>query len=766
MRLLAIVLWCACTCRVTARYVKLPPCQFTGINYDNTCEICRNVIKSETCDHGYTCTKVEDPNFDCYYTRYKGWKEYADHLQIEEFKPANNGPLPIVSAISLYQRNFTSTIDGEVYGSPALNVTVNIPYLLYGTDKVEVSPKSLRMRFSSISDLEVRDTYYYNNPITRLYRFDDYMPTSYDIIHPKKVVFQCLNGLDICGAVRVFTIQLTAFAFSHKAQLFIQQNFTATAFIKAADWMPIIATAVLPNRSVYVVFGPEDSRHLSYEIYLEDGNGHLVTRVHSVTMGPNQNYSCVFHDILPGTYKVKLLARNFLAEEVHPYESYNFVVLGTRKEAEPDEVLIVWPLVILVIAISIVIAAGLLTLLYTQRQNTSIFLGPWCNQHRQPVKEVSKKKIFLLYSKEDQKNQQLVSCFENFLKGKLASVEVKCGTDGGRDGRIDQIQEEIRQCSHMLILWSPAMKTLLRSMDTATTSIEVRPHSAHQEFIKSAINVAKEQFEQANLKIIILYIPGYADENSIAGNFGTCKRYDLTSEAKRLCKDLTEGDSAFNTIPENALYELIENILNLSENTEVSEEAKLIPYDEVENHVARSPNEDASPVQNLPEEVPVLYRNEEATICEEMALNTITSYVKNYGESWPEELPVSPSNGPPCPVHYPAIIRSCPLHSTGPNRKPYQHDPGVFELPSQSAAVSIPSNHFHGNEHFHEIQDTNIDNSFLRFNFPPHPESEPGHIEPCQGFGHHRNEDTGYHSRDNEPSAEMARRMLELNGDD
>ncbi|XP_021370307.1 uncharacterized protein LOC110461242 [Mizuhopecten yessoensis] len=553
-----------CTClvcmdppEVTAgKHLENPKCRTTAVKFENTCEVCTRPEQNGECYPGYKCSDVEADNndFDCYYTRVRGWNDYSKQYDITAFKPANNStsPLPLISAVSLYQRNQT---DKQV-GYPALKVKVNVPYLLYGPGQQNEVPESMRIVFSSVETIEYRDTYYYRHPITRLYRFRNYTPTSYDMELPKQVVFKCLTGLDICGKVRVYNIQLTTYA--HSAGLYLELNFTATAYLNETDWYPVIATALLPNNSVYVVFSPTGSKGVSYEIFLVDENGHQKTSVQSF-VGSAQKYSCEFSNVEPGTYRAKLLVKHTKGEKpVFTFKSAIFIILGaTRPSVSVSTPTTDFVIPVLVIAVSIVIAISLLILLYWQRNNRDIFKF-FCSL---PINhQERKKKSFLLYMREA---ERFVPCITCFLNDKLSSMEVLYDKDWEKDQTppFDLFQVKVKQCSHLLVLWSPSASDCMSNRSTLS-SIEINPQCTVQDYFKEAITFSKDLSTKGNLKIVVLYIPGYADMGTVSKNIGEHRKFDLTLHCKQLCKYLTGDKSELNAVNENALQQQIEKMMN------------------------------------------------------------------------------------------------------------------------------------------------------------------------------------------------------------
>ncbi|XP_060064878.1 uncharacterized protein LOC132545220, partial [Ylistrum balloti] len=547
---------------------KHPPCVPTEVQFDNNCEVCTRPEQNGVCDPGYKCSDVAAGNqyFYCYYTRINGWEEYSNQYNIAAWETANHsGPLPLISAICVYQRNQTGK---TAYGYPALNVNVNVPYLLLRSGVQEdVAPKSMRMVFSSVEHIEHRDSYYYDHHITRFFRFDNYRPTTHDLLNPKQLKFKCLTGLDICGAVRVYRIQLTAYA--PNRSLYIEQNFTATTYMGVEGWYPVIATAILPKNGVYVVFSPRDSpgklTSVTYEIFLKGEDGNRKTNV-STFMEYAQKYSCTFTNVKPGTYRAQLLVKytdlTKKKSTVLEYQSASLMIRGdtsiaplasTKLDHDKDYV---WPIV--VIGASMAIACSLLLLLFWQSQNKD-FLKEVFKRPRN--RQDSKKKKFLLYLREAEK---YVPCITQFLNRK---VEVVCDKDWENEPTcpLELFKEKVKQCSHLLILWSQSAPRVM-SNPGITSQTEINARSTVQDYFKEAINFSRDLSNTGDLKIVVLYIPGYADRSTVT-NVGEHQIYDLTHDCKQLLKYLTEDESELNEVNDNALQNDIMAILNPPQDT-------------------------------------------------------------------------------------------------------------------------------------------------------------------------------------------------------
>ncbi|XP_033744827.1 uncharacterized protein LOC117330546 [Pecten maximus] len=563
MEVMKLVLYAGlCTCflslelmAVRGKLLENPPCTPSEVQMDNTCEVCARPEQSGVCHPGYKCSDVAADNaaFSCYYTRLKGWENFSNQYDITVYKQANqSSPLPLISTIFLYQRNQTNS----VYGYPALNVKVDVPYMLFGPGEQNEVPKSLRMVFSSVEDAECRDSYYYKQHITRFYRFSSYSPTSSDLLKPQQVQFKCLTGLDVCGKVRVYNVQLTSYTAPSTGSLYIEQNFTVTAFMDESKWFPVIATAVLPNNSVYVVFNPRSWTGVTHEIYLENKDGHRKTDVHNFPKSV-EKYVCVFDNVEPGTYRAQLLVKytKHQTEPVARYQSAPLVIpgeTGDKVSQEPPVTNQGLVLPILVI-VSFVIASILLVLLYWQRKNNLFkLICQWSRNHQE-----SKNKVFLLYPREAEK---FVPCITDFLKKKLVVVSEK-DWKIGQSCPLDLFRTDIKLCSHLLVLWSPSASGLVSGLNNHR-SIEINPRFTVQDYFREAVTFSKDLSICGNLEIVVLCIPGYG-EMTISENIGEQKTFNLTRDCKKLLKYLTDDRSDLNDVAENALDREIMRIMNL-----------------------------------------------------------------------------------------------------------------------------------------------------------------------------------------------------------
>lgn len=544
---------------VSGKVLEHPPCIKTLVKMDNTCEVCVRPQQNGECYYGYKCSSdvVESRTMrSCSYTRLKGWVTFTNERDITAFRRAKfqSSPIPLISSISLYQRNQTQ----PNIGYPALNVIVNVPYLLYGEGIQNEAPEYLRMVFSSVEEVEHRDQYYYDNKITRFYRFEKYAPTSNDKQNPKQVQFKCLTGLDICDEVRVYNIRLTTYS----RMLYIEQNFTATAHMNEIGFYPIIATALLPNNSVYVVFNPKNHSGVLHEIYLEDSNGNRKTEVKNFPKSV-QVYACWFHNVEPGTYSAQLLIKSSSSEPVKRYPSATFTIpreTGTGTQTQPMSISPKTEIVIPIIVIgSCVIASVLLLLLYWQRKNNIVKV---CCENiiklccKQPTNQQEhRKKSFLLYPREA---ENFVNCITEFLKKKIDVVSDK-NWERHQRPPTEMFKIEIRRCSHLLVLWSPGAANL---MSNDCSSIEINSESTVQDYFKEAINFAKDVSTTGNLKVVVLCMAGYTESETVPNNIGQHRVFDLPRQCKRLLNYITGDESNLNDIDEDALREQVMQIIN------------------------------------------------------------------------------------------------------------------------------------------------------------------------------------------------------------
>ncbi|OWF55586.1 hypothetical protein KP79_PYT11320 [Mizuhopecten yessoensis] len=182
----------------------------------------------DTCTPGDTCETdctPQDKNFKCSVHDETGWRQYETRYQTGYFSLANeNGPELV--AISMHHKRYNAT--GRTYFRPALSVTINISAEILGTSATTPrNPEALLVRISGVNDSEsVRDDFYIDTPLYRLYSFRNYTPTSHDKDYPRQALLKCIDSLDACS-VKVYRLEIRAFVPSIRFMTRIVYTITA-----------------------------------------------------------------------------------------------------------------------------------------------------------------------------------------------------------------------------------------------------------------------------------------------------------------------------------------------------------------------------------------------------------------------------------------------------------------------------------------------------------------------------------------------------------